>query len=219
MKVKLLTALLAVAVVGAAISSSATFGARGGAAAAAAAAPAAPPPPAPALNPALRTPEVLIDGSKNPDKISDRAAYSLLLRFLSGRKTEDEKRRARSYLKMVFSCSDCQDQAALESHEAEIDAVLAAAGEFEKRVAEIDSQAKAIKERAGAQVSDDDKIRLGGLQKRKEALVDEVTASLHGRLGQKGSQKLRGFVKEHMKPKMKVTLPPAAARRPANGVA
>lgn len=213
MKVKLLTILLAAAVVGVAISSSPTFGARGGAEAAAAA------PAAPVLNPGLRAPEVLIDGSKNPEKISDHAAYSLLLRFLSGRKTDEEKRRARSYLKMVFSCSDCKDQAALESHEAEIDAVLAAAGEFEKRVADIDFQAKAIKDRAGAQVRDDDKIKLSGLQKRKEALVDEVTASLHGRLGQKGSQKLRGFVKEHMKPKMKITLPPAAARRPANGMA
>ncbi|MGI9105508.1 MAG: hypothetical protein ACR2G4_04580 [Pyrinomonadaceae bacterium] len=160
------------------------------------------------VNPLPQIPETVIDGSKNPEMIHDRVAYSLLFRFLSGRKTDEEKKRARSYLKMLFSCSDCADPAVLETNEAQINAVLAAAAEFEKRVEVFDHQAKAIKDRADAQIGKEDKIKLSKLQKRKEALVDEISASLPSHLGEEGTQKMRQFVKEHMKPKIKITPTP-----------
>jgi hypothetical protein len=172
-----------------------------------------------ATNPAPQIPEEVIDGSKNPEKISDRAAYSLLFRFLSGRKTDEEKQRARSYLKMVFGCSDCEGQAARENHDAKIDAVMAAASEFEKRVELLDFRAKATKDLAGAQLRKEDKIKLSKLQKQKEVLVDEISASLPKRLGEQGMQKMRQFVKEHMKPKIKITPAPAGSKvQLANGV-
>jgi len=171
-------------------------------------------------NPVGQIPEQLIDGSKNPEKVPDRVAYSLLFRFLSGRKTDEEKKRARSYLKMVFSCSDCKDSAVLENNEAQINAVMAAAAEFEKRVEVLDLQAKVLKDRAGAQTGKEDKIKLSKLQKQKESLVDEISASLPGRLGEKGTQKMRQFVKEHMKSKIKITPAPTGSKvQPANRVA
>src|SRR5262245_50822263 len=59
------------------------------------------------IMPLPQDPTGTIDGATQPDMIPDRVAYSLLFRFLSGRNTEDEKNRARAYLRMIFSCRDC----------------------------------------------------------------------------------------------------------------
>lgn len=163
---------------------------------------AAPAESAPKVRAALpQDPEGTIDGAKNPEKISDRAAYSLLFRFLSGRKTEAEKNRARAYVRMVLRGAGCVAPGA--SEEAHIDSILAAAEDFNRRVSVMDRQAKEVKgnrfDRSPEKLS-----KLKGLQKQKDALVMEVVATLPGRLGPEVAEKLRGHMNSVFKRKMKI---------------
>lgn len=147
-------------------------------------------------------PEGTIDGAKNPEQISDLAAYSLFFRFLSGRKTEAEKNRAKAYLKQMLRGEDCGKPAPSEN--AQITAILAVAEGFEQRVGVLDRQAKEIKGRAGSSRSAEVRANLKQLQKQKEAIVADVMASLPGRLGGEGAEKMRQHINSVFKRKMKV---------------
>lgn len=148
-----------------------------------------------------------IDGAKNPEQVSDQVAYSLLFRFLSNRHTEEEKNRARAYLRMVFGCKDCatpvtpEQQAATEQ---EINAFLAMAAEFEKRVGLLDRQAKEAKELRKLNPTSNARAQLLNLQKKKEALVNELVGALPDRISSKGANKLRQFVAGEFKQKVKI---------------
>lgn len=156
-------------------------------------------------NPVQVNPAQVIDGSKNPEKIPDHIPYLLLFRFLSGRNTVEEKNRARSYLKMVFACSNCEGPPAPQDNTAQIDGILAIAAEFENRVAAFDHEAKEIRDRHAIGLgSAEDKVKLGNLKKQKEALVKEIVASLPNHLGTESAQKLQKFINERMKPKVKL---------------
>lgn len=161
--------------------------------------------------PAQETPDEpgTIDGAKNPEQVSDQVAYSLLFRFLSNRKTEEEKQRARAYLRMVFGCKDCGTARETPEQRAEteeqVNAFLALAAEFEKRVGVLDQQAKAAKEaRKVNPTSAAAKTQLLGLQKKKEALVNELVGSMSDRLGGKAADKVRRFLGEEFKQKVKI---------------
>lgn len=96
--------------------------------------------------------EATIDGAKNPEQIPDQVAYRLFLRFLSNRQTEEEKNRARSYLKLVLSaCRICnqkqQLQRAHQSYKAQIDALLTAADEYAQKASVFEDQAKKVRSR------------------------------------------------------------------------
>lgn len=147
-------------------------------------------------------PEGTIDGAKNPEQISDLAAYSLFFRFLSGRKTEAEKNRAKAYLKQMLRGADCGKPAPSEN--AHITAIMAVAEGFEQRVGVLDRQAKEIKGRAGSSRSAEVRANLAKLQKQKEAIVADVMASLPGRLGGEGAEKMRQHINSVFKRKMKV---------------
>src|SRR6267142_1177356 len=84
--------------------------------------------------PREQDPENIIDGAQNPEKISDRLAYTLLFRFLAGRTTEAQKNSARSYLRMVFGCDTCPDKSMTKEQRAaahaNIEKLLAVAEDF-----------------------------------------------------------------------------------------
>ena len=150
-----------------------------------------------------------IDGARNPEQVSDQVAYSLLFRFLSNRKTEEEKRRGRAYLRAVFGCRDCGTTRETPEQRAEteeqINSFLALAAEFEKRVGVLDQQAKAAKEvRKLDPTSAAAKTQLVGLQKKKEALVNELVGSMSDRLGAKAADKVRRFMGDEFKQKVKI---------------
>lgn len=48
---------------------------------------------------ALEKNSILVDGSTEPLRVPDTVAYSLLFRFLSGRRTKEEKGNAIAYIK------------------------------------------------------------------------------------------------------------------------
>jgi hypothetical protein len=153
-------------------------------------------------------PDGVIDGAKNPEKVSDQVAYSLFLRFLSGRKTEEEKNRARAYLKMVFGCHTCRDEAMTaeerQAAQAGIEKLLAAAEEYERRVGPLDEEAKKVKERGGPSLDSSAKVQLKDLKRKKEALVNQLIASLPARLGASGAGRLNRFMRDHFKRRVKI---------------
>ena len=147
-------------------------------------------------------PEGTIDGAKNPEQISDLTAYSLFFRFLSGRRTEAEKNRAKAYLQQMLRGPECGQPGPSEN--AQITAILAVAEGFERWVGVLDRQAKEIKGRAGSGRSAEVLGSLKQLQKQKEAIVADVMASLPSRLGGEGAEKMRQHINSVFKRKMKV---------------
>lgn len=158
---------------------------------------------APKVRAALpQDPEGTIDGAKNPEKIPDKAAYSLLFRFLSGRTTDAEKNRARAYVRMMLRGTGCVPPGA--SEEAHIDSLLAAAEDFNRRASVLDRQAQEVKGNNRFDRSPEKLSKLKGLQKHKDALVMEVVATLPGRLGADVAQKLHEHMNTVFKRKMKI---------------
>jgi hypothetical protein len=153
-------------------------------------------------------PEEVIDGEKAPDKIPDKVAYTLLLRFLANRKTEAEKNSARSYLRMIFGCDTCPDKSMTKEQRvaahANIEKLLAAAEDFDVQNRPFDDQAKKIRERAGSNRDLSVRTQLKNLQTKKEALVTQIMSSLPDRLGADGAERLHRFITEQFKRRVKI---------------
>lgn len=154
-----------------------------------------------------KDPEGTIDGSKNPEKIPDHVAYSLLFRFLSGRHTDAEKKRARSYLKMVFGPAECFTLTGPPSPRmtaAQIDALITAAEEYAQRVNTFDRQSKQTRDADRERRRPETLAKLKQLQHQKSALIAEIVTTLPGRLGVDGADKLRQHINENFKRKVKI---------------
>lgn len=150
-----------------------------------------------------------VDGRKQPDKIPDHVAYAMLFRLIAKRDMEVEKTRVRAYIKMALGCSTCNNPNAKnrskESEEADINALVAAATEFDQQVSQLDVQATAIQDSYHPEhrpLSPEDGKQLKALQKRKKAVVNSIMASLPRRLSSEGWRGLQQHIKEHMKRKM-----------------
>lgn len=153
-------------------------------------------------------PEEVIDGEKNPDKIPDKVAYTLLLRFLANRKTEAENNSARSYLRMIFGCDNCPD-ASMTAEErqaahANIEKLLAIAKDFEQRMIPVDKEARNIRGVALGNVDSSAKNQLQKLQATKEQLVKQIISDLPTRLGTAGNEKLKSFITDQFKRRVKI---------------
>lgn len=146
-----------------------------------------------------------IDGAKNPEKIPNHVAYSLLFRLIGGRQTVEEKERARSYVRQMGLGG------------ADIDAFIAASEEFHRQINVLDNQAAAIKDRHffrdgvdhyhpnGSTATVEERAQLRQMQTQKEIIVTRIAASLKQRLSADGSAKVRQHVNERMKRKIKLS--------------
>ena len=132
-----------------------------------------------------------INGATNPELIPDHIAYSLLFRFLCGRRTETEKDFARSYI------------AHMRLGNAE--RLLAVADEYGRRIGALDQQAKEIKKTYGH--GPNSKAQLRALQEQKVATVIEICNSLASHLGPRAAERVRQHVNEHIKRKVKIFPP------------
>lgn len=175
-----------------------------------------------------------IDGSTNPELIPDHVAFSLFFRFLSGRNTAAEKERAQSYIgHRVFECERCSSGGSqvAPSAQAQIEALLAVADEYNQRVTVLDAQAvhiryevpieyhamegpsAAVFPHMGLQqpppppLTPSMKAQLTALQRQKEAMVTELIALLPQRLGAEGAVKVRKFMSEQFKRNVKYRRP------------
>jgi hypothetical protein len=155
-------------------------------------------------------PDEIVDGAKNPEKIPDRLAYTLLLRFLANRKTALEKNAARSYLRLIFGCSTCPGASSTKAErmasEANIEKFLAIARDFEAQVQPLDDEARQTRGTGPQYLSETSRAKLKQLQANKEEMVSRLIATFHSRLGQEAAGKLHEFVTQKFKRKVKINL-------------
>jgi acetylornithine deacetylase/succinyl-diaminopimelate desuccinylase-like protein len=149
-------------------------------------------------------PASTIDGAVNPEQIPDHVAYSLFFRFIAGRHTIEEKNRIRAYIR----------QMGLEA--SDVEALIAAAEEFQQQVGALDDQAAEIKDRHfyedadgnyypnGTTPSKEERVQLKQLQKQKEAVVIKLASSLRQRLSADGMVKVRQHINDHFKRRVKM---------------
>ncbi|MGI8642460.1 MAG: hypothetical protein ACR2MG_21230 [Pyrinomonadaceae bacterium] len=89
-----------------------------------------------------------INRNKNPEVISDIAAFSLLFRFIAGNQDVEAKKRIRSYIKQIGlgKCKACSIEANKDrGTEQDLNALIDVADEFQRRVSVLDLQAAEIK--------------------------------------------------------------------------
>ncbi len=157
----------------------------------------------------------VIDGAKHPELIPDHVAYSLLFRLIANRKTDEEKGRIRAYIGEMGlgrpQCKTCPKVLAQDSGrgtDADVDALIAAAEEYNQRVSVLDRQAKELKERGKAMSIPNVKGQLTALQKQKEALVTQIVNSLPSRLSAHGLEKVHRHINNRVKQKVKIRSAP-----------
>lgn len=118
---------------------------------------------------AVSDPPGTVNGAKNPELVPDNVAYSLFFGFLAGRQgSESEKNSMRDYFK----------QTALDG--VDVDALLAAADEFQQRMDAAPDYA------------------------RRQSILAEIIASLPKRIGVNGMVKLRRHINERVKHNAKI---------------
>lgn len=132
----------------------------------------------------------IADGAINPDLIPDQAAYTLLLRLLSDRHTDEQKTLIRSYINQM--------------NLGDADALLTLAEEFEERVGVLDRKAEKIHEKNGPNLNSRALAQLNELQQRKKEIVADIVASIPTRLGAYDMEKLRRHIDQRVKPKTKL---------------
>ncbi len=100
------------------------------------------------VTPQQQDPAGTVNGAEHPELIPDNAAYMMLFRLLSNRQSEVEKNSIRAYIRQMglgkqWKCDDCPPSVGVG--DADIEALLATADEFNRRVSILDAQAAEIK--------------------------------------------------------------------------
>jgi len=162
------------------------------------------------MSPFAQPERTTIDGKLKPEKIPDHIAYSALFRLIAKRDTEAEKQRGRAYIRQALGCTACSNQSkpdkSRESEEADIDALIAAAEDFNQQVSILDSRAVNIQARyhpEHAPLSPEDQKQLKLLKNEKKAIVTSIIDSLPRRLTAEGFLSLKRHIKDHMKHRIK----------------
>jgi len=143
--------------------------------------------------------EQTVDGSTNPELISDQKAYSLLLRLIARTVENNGKDEIRAYAR----------QMGLSTEDAET--LMSIAKEFQQKVDVLDVQAKQIRQPHQPIQSAQARAQLLRLQEQKEQIVVETINSLSGQLRADGMNSLRHYVNERFKRQMKI-LPARSAQ-------
>jgi|GEM_PF-2174932 len=160
----------------------------------------------------------IIDGGKNPELISDRVAYLVLLRAIPDNSSDVSQRRARAYIRQILGkCSSCRGQeqsnggqavSSLDG-DADIDAFLQIVEEFRQRVRVLDNQVEDIKRRNWPNPSSGIIDQLTQLQRQKETIVDEIITSLYSHINGEVIGQLRSYVNQHVKKQIKMIPSPS----------
>jgi hypothetical protein len=137
---------------------------------------------------ANQDPPGTIDGAVNKDLIPDNAAYTTLLRFVAYQAQADKPKADKAFALSYLKFNGFED--------ADIKAIMAAADEFQKRVAVIDGQIEKLNP------STVDKLEQ--LRKQQDDLVQEFANSFSVRLSSKGQEKMNYLIQHRIKSKMKI---------------
>lgn len=157
----------------------------------------------------------IIDGGVKPELIPDEVAYSLLFRVVSNAQSADARIRIRHYIRRLGlgnqagnRCS-VEEGSSAETNDDDIDAFIAVADDFRRRVSVLDQQAIQIKRLKLAKMTDEMRMRLVRLQQQKEEIVAELVGILPRRLTSSGAENIRMHVNEGMKRRIRISHPSA----------
>lgn len=150
-------------------------------------------------NPSVDSHRNRIFDSNNPQIISDRVAYTMVLRLLSSHGNDSAKiKRLRGYIEQNLGINDPSD----------ILAVFRLAVDFKQRNKPLDNQVNTIKERyhtlGHPMISQADQQRLDRLKQDKEKVIDDLIADIPRRMSANGKNRLNQNVQERVKSKVRM---------------
>lgn len=147
-----------------------------------------------------------IDGSKNPELVPDQVAYSMLFKLIAGRTTPEDKRSIRAYISQlgigVQRCKQCPTST--ENGDADIDALISAADEYQQQISVLDEKATKIKGRSWPNPDPEVLRQLEQLQRQNEAIGRAFMAQLPSRLSPTAWARLQQQIKQRVKPGIKI---------------
>ena len=147
-----------------------------------------------------------IDGSKNPELIPDQVAYSMLFKLIAGRTTPEDKKSIRAYISQlgigVQTCKQCPTST--ENGDADIDALIKAADEYQQQISVLDEKATKIKGRSWPNPDPEVLRQLEQLQRQNEAVGRAFMAQLPARLSPTAWARLQQQIKQRVKPGIKI---------------
>lgn len=162
----------------------------------------------PAKTSSQPSPHENVDGSVNPEHIPDHVAYGLVFRLISGGQTAAEQRSLRAYIGQLGlgeqKCLTVSKGRQRAETETEIEAMVVAADEYNRKVGILDQQAKAIRDASQGELSADSMSALADLQKQKEEMVMATVAALEQKLGPEGAGRLRQSIAQRVKRQIKI---------------
>jgi hypothetical protein len=139
----------------------------------------------------------IINGKDNPSLIADRVAFDIFFRSLEF--PADEQVVAESRYKSLAE--------EMQLPAEQVSAIVSVAKSYNRDVADLDRQARLVKDKHLPNLSEEDVRQLVGLQRQKEAMIASVAASLTARLSAPTADKLRAYVVNNVKPRVRSVQP------------
>ena len=122
-----------------------------------------------------------INGATNPELVSDRIAWSVVLGVIARQKTPEQKKRIRAYIRMLgVGRAKGQESpgASAPDPEADIDKLIGVAQEYETERNALDASAGFTAASHVSLSAQERTARVGNLKKQKEQLVAKKVAHL-----------------------------------------
>lgn len=164
-----------------------------------------------------------VRGMDNPNAIPDRMAYALLFRFIANHRGDlNKEHEIKAYIRglgLGRQCQHCpsvneQGQTVIRQSvgkdDDDIDGLLAVVDEFQRKVGALDAQAMEIKDRTWPNPNSEVMEQLTALQRKKEAILDGLIASLPRRLSAGGVKRVLDHVGGRVKQMSKRVPGPAS---------
>lgn len=153
-----------------------------------------------------------IDGAKNPELIPDSVAYAMLFKMIAGQTTVEKKRSIRAYISQLGigeqKCKLCPTST--ENGDGDIDALIAAAEEYQQRISVLDARATKIKGRSWPTADPQVLKQLEQLQVENDATGRDMMALLPSRLSGTAWRRLQEQINKRVKPGIKIVPGPGA---------
>lgn len=137
--------------------------------------------------------------SSDPQLISDRVAYTMVLRLLSSHENDPAKiKRLRGYVEQNLGITNPSD----------ILAVFRLASDFKQRNSPLDNQVNSIKKSyhtlGHPTISQADQQRLDRLKQDKEIVIDDLIADIPRRMSANGKNRLNQSIQARVKSKIRM---------------
>lgn len=136
-----------------------------------------------------------INGAEDPGKIPDHVALSLVFRLIQKHRHDQKDQRLQGYLRLIGL------------NDADKEALLIAADEFDEQVGRLDEEAQAIKDKTWPSPTPSVMAQLTQLENQKNAIVTGIAARMLSRMSPSGTLRFQQHINGHVKSKIKMFPP------------